>query len=98
MTDVDHPIFSIDCKLRKNFSLSDFDKLTANASKHNKIPVLAYRKPGPGKKPTYCVLDFDTFVSLAKGAEWLNMDAIEGSEMDAGAAAGKWPQGEQQAI
>jgi len=44
-SDVDHPMFSIDCKLRKAFSLSDFDALRKDARAHDRIPVMAYRKP-----------------------------------------------------
>ncbi len=72
-SDVDHPVFSVDCKLKKTFSLSEFRELRTNARAHNKIPVMAYRRPQ--ERLTYCVLDFETFVSLAKAAGWLDMAA-----------------------
>ena len=80
MTDVDHPVFSVDCKLRKTFSLSDFDKLRLNARKHNKIPVLVYRKPK--ERRTYAIMDFETFRSLARGAGWIDTDVDVKSDAD----------------
>ena len=88
MSDISHSLFSVDTKLRKTFSLSDFDKLRTNAQKHNKVPVLAYRKPK--ERRTYAVMDFDTFISLAKGAGWLDMDAVEGDISDTEQSSGKW--------
>jgi len=85
-SDVDHPIFSIDCKLKKTFSLNDFRELRSNAKKHNKIAVMAYRRPQ--ERLTYCVLEFSTFVSLAKGAGWLDNEAENGSESDTEPANG----------
>lgn len=73
-SDIEHPIYSVDCKLRKN------------ARKHHKIPVLVYRKPK--ERLTYCVIELDTFISLAKGAGWLNQDAANGSESHTEQAAG----------
>lgn len=75
-SDVDHPIFSIDCKLKKTFSLNDFRELRSNARAHNKIPVMAYRRPA--ERLTYCVLEFDTFVSLAREAGWIDTEAVDG--------------------
>jgi len=80
-SDVDHPIFSIDCKLKKTFSLNDFRELRTNAKKHNKIPVMAYRRPQ--ERLTYCVLDFETFVSLARGAGWIGTDGEVDVKSDA---------------
>ena len=85
-SDIEHPIFSVDCKLRKTFTLSAFKELRKNARKHHKIPVLVYRKPK--ERLTYCVIELDTFISLAKGAGWLNQDAANGSESHTEQAAG----------
>lgn len=59
-------------KLRKTFSLSWFGELRTSARKHNKIPVLVHRKPK--EKLTYAVIELDTFISLAKGAGWLDAE------------------------
>jgi hypothetical protein len=82
-SDIEHPIFSVDCKLKKTFSLSDFRELRENARKHHKIPVLVYRKPK--ERLTYAVVELSTFTSLAKGAGWLTTDdedAAEGASIE----------------
>ena len=85
-SDVDHPIFSIDCKLKKTFSLNDFRELRTNAKKHNKIPVMAYRRPK--ERTTYAVMDFSTFVSLARGAGWIDTEAASGPVSDTEQSSG----------
>ena len=72
--DVIHPLFEVDCKLRKAFKVSQwFRELRKAAKRKNKIAVLVARKPGG--KLTYCVVELSTFVSLAKGAGWLETDS-----------------------
>lgn len=68
--DIEHPVFEVDCKLRKNWRIAAwFAKLRIAARAKDKIPVLVLRQPT--KKLTYVVCELDTFISLAKGAGWL---------------------------
>ncbi len=85
--DIIHPVFEVDCKLRKAWSIPQwFRELRDSARKKHKIPVLVLRKPG--KKLTYAVIELDTFTSLAKGAGWLDTEAGNDSQSHTGAADG----------
>ena len=78
--DIKHPLFHIDCKLRKAWSIPRwFRELRTDARKQHKIPLLVLRRPT--KKITYAVCEFDTFISLAKGACWISEDAEEAAEI-----------------
>lgn len=82
VADLIHPIFEVDCKLRKTWSIPTwFRGLRESAKKKHKIPVLVLRKPG--KRITYVVVELDTFTSLARGAGWMGTDGEVGAEMDA---------------
>ena len=69
-SDIDHPLFCVDVKLRKRWSIDKwFDELRAYASKADKIPILTLRKPGSKKR--LVVVDFDFFIATLKSAELL---------------------------
>ena len=45
--DIIHPVFEVDCKLRKAWSIPQwFRELRDSARKKSKIPVLVLQKPG----------------------------------------------------
>lgn len=65
--DVDHPLFEVDVKLRKTWSvLKWFKEIKQSADRKNKIPVLTLRQPG--QKLRLAVIKMDTLISLMKGA------------------------------
>ena len=61
-------------------------ELRESARRKHKIPVLVLRKPG--KKLTYAVVELSTFISLAKGAGWLDSEGEDAAESDTEQAAG----------
>jgi len=66
--DIDDPIFAVDTKLRKTWSVEKwFDELQTYARKKGKIPLLCLRKPG--KKRRLAVVDMDHLVSILKGKD-----------------------------
>jgi hypothetical protein len=70
--DIISDIFCLDAKLQKNFSLSWFDSLREYARSKMKIPVLVYRRPNMKQK--YVVIEYDTFLSLVKGAGFIEKE------------------------
>ncbi len=82
--DIVHPLFMVDCKLRKSWKISAwFRSLREAAHKKDKIPILVVRKPG--KKLTYAVVELDILFSLTKGAGWVTTDdVIDADDVSAG--------------
>jgi len=67
-SDVDHPVFCVDVKLRKRWEIDKwFAELRDYAMKCNKIPILTLRKPR--SKRRLAVVDFDFLIAALKGAE-----------------------------
>lgn len=72
-SDIIHPLFEVDVKLRKNWRvLTWFTDLKKSARKKGKIPVLTLRCPG--QKLRLAVVKLDNLISLMRGAGVLDMD------------------------
>lgn len=74
-SDIDDPLFCVDCKLRQNWSVDKwYNELAEYAREHNKIPILCLRKPK--KKQRLAVLDMDHLVSILKGKGLIQNDRV----------------------
>jgi len=61
-SDIDHPLFCVDVKLRKRWEVDKwFNKLQDYAQKHDKTPILTLRKPR--SKRRLAVVDFDFLIA-----------------------------------
>jgi len=66
-SDIDHPFFCVDVKLRKRWAVDKwFDEIRNYAIKCDKIPILTLRKPH--SKRRLAVVDFDFLIAALKGA------------------------------
>lgn len=75
-SDIDHPLFCVDVKLRKNWQLESwFNVLRTYARSQDKIPILTLRKPR--SKRRLAVVDFDFLIAALKGAELLDEKGIK---------------------
>ena len=73
--DVEHSLFCIDSKLRKNWRVDVwYDDLKRYSDKKKKIPILVLRKPG--RKRRLAVVDFDYLVSILKGADLIGKEGV----------------------
>jgi len=67
-SDIDHPFFCVDVKLRKRWEVDKwFSELEDYAQKHNKTPILTLRKPRSRRR--LAVVGFDFLIAALKGAE-----------------------------
>lgn len=72
-SDIQSDLFSVDVKLRKNWSVQKwYRELREAARKRGKIPILTVREPG--QKLRLAVLDLDYLISILKGANVLEAD------------------------
>jgi len=61
-SDIDHPVFCVDVKLRKRWEVDKwFSELEDYAQKHDKTPILTLRKPR--SKRRLAVVDFDFLIA-----------------------------------
>jgi len=73
-SDIDDPIFAVDCKLQKRWDIPKwFSELQKFARKNGKVPILICRHPS--KKKRIAVMDADNLISILKGK-----DLISGGE------------------
>jgi len=67
-SDIDHPVFCVDVKLRKRWEIDKwFAELRDYAMKCNKTPILTLRKPRSRRR--LAVVDFDFLIAALKAAE-----------------------------
>lgn len=76
-SDINHPLFCVDVKLRKRWQVEKwFDELRNFASKCDKIPILTLRKPR--SKRRLVVVDFNFLISLLNAGHLDNEGGVIG--------------------